>query len=139
MTCTPQTLFQTCLVERFKRKTFKESNAKYCNGLRKYFFLGSTDNPLVGAFLEAGTQAGYKFTSDLNGYRQEGFGIMDMTIYKGKRWSTASAYLRPALSRPNLTTKVRFWVIFVSVTLAVIALQSKDLEIDVMKPVVLRH
>jgi len=34
-----------------------------------------------------------------NGYRQEGVGWFDMTIKNGKRWSTASAYLRPALKR----------------------------------------
>ena len=51
-------------------------------------------------------QAGYPYTSDMNGFQQEGVGPMDMTVYDGKRWSTASAYLRPALKRPNLFTKV---------------------------------
>uniref|UniRef100_A0AAY5EDR0 Choline dehydrogenase n=1 Tax=Electrophorus electricus TaxID=8005 RepID=A0AAY5EDR0_ELEEL len=76
---------------------------------------GKTGHPLHRAFIEAGQQAGYPFTEDMNGYQQEGFGWMDMTIHKGKRWSTASAYLRPALSRPNvkaevhcLTTRVLF-------------------------------
>ncbi|XP_051950050.1 choline dehydrogenase, mitochondrial-like [Xyrauchen texanus] len=67
---------------------------------------GKTDHPLHHAFIEAGQQAGYPFTDDMNGFQQEGFGWMDMTIHKGKRWSTASAYLRPALSRPNLTAEV---------------------------------
>ncbi|XP_051964277.1 choline dehydrogenase, mitochondrial-like [Xyrauchen texanus] len=67
---------------------------------------GKTDHPLHHAFIKAGQQAGYPFTNDMNGFQQEGFGWMDMTIYKGKRWSTASAYLRPALSRPNLTAEV---------------------------------
>ena len=64
-------------------------------------------NPLYGAFVEAGQQAGYPFTEDMNGYQQEGFGAMDMTVYKGRRWSTAMAYLRPALKRPNLTLRTR--------------------------------
>ncbi|KAJ8394799.1 hypothetical protein AAFF_G00041540 [Aldrovandia affinis] len=68
---------------------------------------GKTDHPLHRAFIEAGQQAGYPFTDDMNGYQQEGLGWMDMTVYKGKRWSTASAYLRPAMSRPNLKTEVR--------------------------------
>ncbi|KAJ8370849.1 hypothetical protein SKAU_G00108770 [Synaphobranchus kaupii] len=68
---------------------------------------GKTDHPLHRAFIEAGQQAGYPFTDDMNGYQQEGLGWMDMTIYKGKRWSTASAYLRPALSRANLKAEVR--------------------------------
>uniref|UniRef100_A0A674ML24 Choline dehydrogenase n=1 Tax=Takifugu rubripes TaxID=31033 RepID=A0A674ML24_TAKRU len=68
---------------------------------------GKTNHPLHNAFIEAGQQAGYPFTDDMNGYQQEGLGWMDMTIHKGKRWSTASAYLRPALGRPNLKTEVR--------------------------------
>lgn len=59
-------------------------------------------NPLYGAWIEAGAQAGYIKTDDCNGYMQEGFGAMHMTIKDGVRWSTANAYLRPAMSRPNL-------------------------------------
>ena len=64
---------------------------------------GACINPLYRAFIEAGRQAGYPVTEDMNGYQQEGFGAMQMTTYKGRRWSTAMAYLRPALKRPNLT------------------------------------
>ncbi|KAJ6668376.1 hypothetical protein lerEdw1_015753 [Lerista edwardsae] len=71
---------------------------------------GKTKNPLHSAFLAAGQQAGYPFTDDMNGFQQEGFGWMDMTIHKGQRWSTASGYLRPALSRPNLSTEVSTFV-----------------------------
>ncbi|MCP2002942.1 choline dehydrogenase [Buttiauxella ferragutiae ATCC 51602] len=60
-------------------------------------------NPLYGAWVEAGTQAGYIKTDDTNGYMQEGFGAMHMTVKNGVRWSTANAYLRPAMERPNLT------------------------------------
>ncbi len=67
---------------------------------------GSTPNPLFDAFIQAGVQAGYPFTEDMNGYQQEGFGRMDMTIHRGRRWSAASAYLRPARSRPNLAISV---------------------------------
>ena len=59
-------------------------------------------NPLYGVFLDAARQAGYGESADLNGYRQEGFGIVDQTIHRGRRWSAADAYLRPALQRPNL-------------------------------------
>uniref|UniRef100_A0A3P8V6A5 Choline dehydrogenase n=1 Tax=Cynoglossus semilaevis TaxID=244447 RepID=A0A3P8V6A5_CYNSE len=68
---------------------------------------GKTNHPLHRAFIEAGQQSGYPFTDDMNGYQQEGLGWMDMTIYKGKRWSSASAYLRPVLGRANLKTEVR--------------------------------
>lgn len=59
---------------------------------------------LHGAFIEAAKQAGYPFTDDMNGFQQEGVGHMDMTVHDGKRWSSASAYLHPALAegRPNL-------------------------------------
>ena len=58
---------------------------------------GPRDNPLHHAFVEATTEAGYTATPDYNGFRQEGFGPADMTVWKGRRWSTANAYLRPAL------------------------------------------
>ncbi|VDP88456.1 unnamed protein product [Echinostoma caproni] len=64
---------------------------------------GKTNHPLHQAWLEAGQQAGYPFTSDINGYQQEGVGYFDMTVKNGKRWSTADAYLHPALkTRQNL-------------------------------------
>ncbi len=59
-------------------------------------------NPLYRAFIEAGAQAGYMKTDDYNGRQQEGFGRMHMTVKNGVRWSTANAYLKPALQRPNL-------------------------------------
>lgn len=61
-------------------------------------------NPLFEAMVEAGVQAGYPRTDDLNGYRQEGFGPMDRTVTpKGRRASTARGYLDRARARPNLT------------------------------------
>lgn len=60
---------------------------------------GKRDNPLVTAFVEAGQQAGYQVTDDYNGEKQEGFGAMEQTIFKGQRWSAANAYLKPALKR----------------------------------------
>ena len=62
---------------------------------------GPRDNPLHDAFVSAGEQAGYPVTEDYNGEQQEGFGPMEMTVYKGQRWSAANAYLRPALKRDN--------------------------------------
>lgn len=58
---------------------------------------GPRRNPLFGAFIEAGRQAGYPVTGDYNGRQQEGFGAMEATIWRGRRWSAANAYLRPAL------------------------------------------
>lgn len=61
------------------------------------------ENPLYQAFIDAGVQAGYLKTEDYNGYCQEGFGPMHMTIQGGVRCSTANAYLKPVLNRSNLT------------------------------------
>lgn len=61
-------------------------------------------NPLYEAMVEAGVQAGYARTDDLNGYRQEGFGPMDRTVTRqGRRSSTARGYLDRAKGRPGLT------------------------------------
>lgn len=72
-------------------------------------------DPLIDAFAQASVQAGYPQTGDYNGAQQEGFGRLQMTISKGRRSSAASAYLRPALKRGNLTvltnalaTKIEF-------------------------------
>ena len=71
-----------------------------CNG-------NEMQNPLYRAFIEAGNQAGYPVTDDYNGAQQEGFGAMHMTVKNGVRWSAANAYLRPAMSRPNLKVVTR--------------------------------
>ncbi len=63
---------------------------------------GPRQNPLYHAFVEAGAQAGYQRTDDYNGEKQEGFGPMEQTVWQGRRWSTANAYLRPALKRANV-------------------------------------
>ena len=62
---------------------------------------GPRTNPLFHAFVEAGRQAGYEQTADYNGEKQEGFGPMEQTVWKGRRWSAANAYLKPALKRDN--------------------------------------
>ncbi|MEM9734574.1 MAG: choline dehydrogenase [Pseudomonadota bacterium] len=63
---------------------------------------GPRENPLFHAFVEAGRQAGFETTQDYNGLKQEGFGPMEQTVYQGRRWSAANAYLKPALKRENL-------------------------------------
>ena len=62
------------------------------------------NNPLYRTFIEAGKQAGYPETEDVNGYQQEGFGPMDRFVTpKGRRASTARGYLDTAKQRHNLT------------------------------------
>ena len=52
-------------------------------------------NPLYNAFIAAGVEAGFGKTADYNGEKQEGFCQLQQTVWRGKRWSAASAYLRP--------------------------------------------
>jgi len=68
---------------------------------------GPSDNPLIEAFLEATEQAGYQRTTDVNGFRQEGFARFDRNVHRGRRLSAARAYLHPAMQRPNLTVTTR--------------------------------
>src|ERR1700726_4288485 len=63
---------------------------------------GRVSNPLHAAWLAAAGEAGYPQSADVNGFQQEGFGRMDMTVGHGRRCSAANAYLRPAMNRPNL-------------------------------------
>ena len=64
------------------------------------------EDPLCEAFLAAGQSAGHAFTDDYNGSKQEGFARIQMTLRNGRRCSAATAYLRPAMKRGNLTVEV---------------------------------
>ena len=66
---------------------------------------GPRTNPLHAAFVEAGRQAGYEVTGDYNGAQQEGFGPFEQTVWKGRRWSAANAYLRPAMRTGKVAVK----------------------------------
>ena len=66
---------------------------------------GTLANPLHDAWLRAARAAGYPPTADINGFAQEGFGRLDMTVGEGRRWSAANAYLKPAMGRKGLTVR----------------------------------
>lgn len=68
---------------------------------------GPATNPLFTAFFGAVQEAGYELTSDVNGYRQEGFAPFDRTIHRGRRLSAARAYLHPVMGRTNLEVQCR--------------------------------
>ena len=68
---------------------------------------GPATSPLFEAFFEAVQQAGYPLTSDVNGFRQEGFAAFDRNIHRGRRLSAARAYLHPVKGRPNLEVTCR--------------------------------
>ncbi|MFM1986088.1 MAG: choline dehydrogenase [Actinomycetota bacterium] len=71
---------------------------------------GPAKNPLFQSFFKAAVEAGYQLTDDVNGYRQEGFGPFDRNVRKGRRLSSARAYLHPVKRRKNLTIKTRAMV-----------------------------
>lgn len=68
---------------------------------------GPSKNPLIDAFLAATEQAGFERTTDVNGFRQEGFARFDRNVHRGRRLSAARAYLHPVMKRPNLTVRTR--------------------------------
>lgn len=65
------------------------------------------ENPLYGEFLKAGLAEGFVANDDFNGPDQEGLGLYDFNIRNGRRESTATAFLRPAMGRDNLTVWTR--------------------------------
>ena len=71
---------------------------------------GPASSPLFTAFFEAVQQAGYELTSDVNGYKQEGFAPFDRTIHRGRRLSASRAYLHPVMYRSNLEVECRTFV-----------------------------
>jgi choline dehydrogenase len=58
---------------------------------------------LYDALIKAAGEVGIKYTKDYNGAAQDGIGMTQATIRKGRRMSTAFCYLDPARGRPNLT------------------------------------
>ncbi|MEM6807006.1 MAG: GMC family oxidoreductase N-terminal domain-containing protein, partial [Bacteroidota bacterium] len=90
----------------FKRS---ESNAEHLDdyhGNRGPLFVGSNpryQSPLGGIFLKACKERGLQANDDFNGAYQEGYGFLQFTIKEGRRWSTATAFLKPIRKRKNLT------------------------------------
>ena len=98
--------YQACLPYFRKAETWSKGADQYRGGNGPLGTCNGNDmalNPLYQAFIDAGKDAGYPETKDYNGYQQEGFGPMHMTVDKGVRASTSNAYLRRALKRSNLT------------------------------------
>jgi len=77
---------------------------------------GPCKNPLFAAFMDSAQEAGYPLTDDVNGFRQEGVGVFERNIKRGRRFSAARAYLHPVLKERNnldlicraLTTRILF-------------------------------
>lgn len=98
--------YSACLPYFRRTETWSGGEDEYRGGQGPVGTCNGNDmalNPLYQAFIDAGKEAGYPETKDYNGYQQEGFGPMHMTVDKGVRASTSNAYLRRALKRSNLT------------------------------------
>ncbi|ESP90917.1 choline dehydrogenase [Pseudoalteromonas luteoviolacea] len=97
--------YQACLPYFKKAETWLKGEDDYRGGNGELGVNNGNEmaNPLYGAFIKAGEQAGYPVTADYNGEQQEGFGPMHMTVKGGYRSSTSRAYLDPVKSRKNLT------------------------------------
>jgi choline dehydrogenase-like flavoprotein len=67
--------------------------------------------PLDTALLEASVAAGIPRIADYNGPEQDGVSMFQVTQRAGRRWSTADAFLRPVLKRPNLEVRTKTLVL----------------------------
>ncbi len=96
----------------FKRSETWEAGRNEYHGTDGPLYTSRDNAPhrLDQVFIQAAIEAGLPFTEDMNGYRQEGIGKMDMTVHQGRRWSAADAYLHPVLTRSNLTLELRVLV-----------------------------
>jgi choline dehydrogenase len=77
------------------------------SGLLRVTDVNAMAHPLCRAYIKACEALGYRYTPDFNGEQTEGVGIYPITTRGGLRESTARAYLRPALARPNLALRLR--------------------------------
>ncbi len=97
--------YAACLPYYKRMETWHHGANRYRGGSGPVGVCGGNEmrlNPLYQAFIDAGEEAGYPFTSDYNGYQQEGFGQKSMSVDAGVRASTANAYLKPIRHRENL-------------------------------------
>ncbi|MFO1255253.1 MAG: FAD-dependent oxidoreductase [Sphingomonadaceae bacterium] len=62
-------------------------------------------SPVGQAFVEAASRLQLPLTDDFNGPRQDGFGMYQVTQYKGERWSAARAFIDPLAGKPNLAVR----------------------------------
>ncbi len=97
----------------FKKSENQERGADEFHGADGWLNVADlrSPNPLSKAFVNAGIELGFRQNQDFNGAEQEGFGIYQVTQKRGQRNSTAVAFLKPVLNRPNLTVKTKAQVL----------------------------
>jgi len=96
----------------FKRSENFQSGANPYHGSGGELYVGDLQQsktpvefPICEAFIAAAEQAGYPRNGDINGSRQEGVGYFPHNIKKGKRWSSASAFLNDKPSSLTVITE----------------------------------
>ena len=96
----------------FRRSETAEAGASEARGGEGPLGVSWTrsEDPLNQAWLDAARDMGFPVNDDISAGDPEGIGRTQHTIHKGRRSSAASAYLRPALRRPNLTLKTHVHV-----------------------------
>lgn len=87
-----------------------EDNDRFCDAWHAYggplgVSVPVNPLPISEAFIRAAQECGIPYNPDFNGRRQEGVGHYQVTVRAGRRCSAASAWLRPALARPNLVLR----------------------------------
>ena len=88
----------------FRKSEMHQSGSSELHGGEGELYVGRAHRHVATeAFVEAAIQAGHSYTSDFNGAQQESIGYYDVTIRDGRRWSTATAFLKPIRHRENLT------------------------------------
>jgi len=119
------------LLPYFKKSEDHESGASEYHGVGGPLHVSNARslNPLSEVFVEAAEQAGFERNTDFNGECQDGFGIYQLTQWQGRRNSAAAAFLRPAMSRPNLTVRTNvqvFDILFEHKRASLVSFQDGD-------------
>jgi choline dehydrogenase len=77
--------------------------------------ISDSTHPICALFLQTAVELGFRTTHDFNGPEGEGVGFYQINTHRGRRASTANAFLRPALRRHNiklrtnaLATRIQF-------------------------------
>jgi choline dehydrogenase-like flavoprotein len=86
-----------------KSEMHHSGSSEYHGGDGELYVSRAHRHAATEAFVEAAINAGHRFNPDFNGTQQEGVGYYDVTIRDGRRWSTATAFLKPIRERRNLT------------------------------------
>ncbi|MEZ5924283.1 MAG: choline dehydrogenase [Hyphomicrobiaceae bacterium] len=100
--------FARCLPYFKKMETFEDGPDHWRGGEGPLHFMRCrAAHSTYDRFLKAGEEAGFAITPDHNGFKQEGLHVAQTFVRHGRRCSTANAYLRPAMARPNLHVRTR--------------------------------